>query len=234
MTPKLTKITTQISHRRSNENSNNVGRISNRNTELNVREVNQLPNEEAKQRIAKERDAGKQANVNLPTSHPTHTFHHRHTHTKRHDTEFEVYNIQKNTEAKEDIMRESKIEFTDKVNREPLPKFTNSTKNNNKIMIYKIALRQSLRNKGNDLTVSYNIIYPTVKVKTVQLGIKMTRKRSNMLISHDQVEYGMSQSNSINIKRSIFQRDSFSLLFCMTLVLLSNELNNTKYGLQDV
>ena len=42
---------------------------------------------------------------------------------------------------------------------------------------------------------------------------------------------GSMKSDKINIKCGIFQGDSLSsLLFCLLLMPLTNELNNTKYG----
>jgi len=56
----------------------------------------------------------------------------------------------------------------------------------------------------------------------------MTNWKTRFLLSHNE---GLSKSDFIQIKRGIFQGDSLSpLLFCMALIPLSNELNNTQYG----
>ena len=56
----------------------------------------------------------------------------------------------------------------------------------------------------------------------------MSKWQTRLFLSHDS---GTIESGNINIKRGIFQGDSLSpLLFCMSLIPLSNELNNTGTG----
>ena len=56
----------------------------------------------------------------------------------------------------------------------------------------------------------------------------MTKWQTRLLLSHNN---GTLKSDSIKIKCGIFQGDSLSPLhFCLALILLSNELNNTGYG----
>ena len=56
----------------------------------------------------------------------------------------------------------------------------------------------------------------------------MSSWKTKLCLSHSE---GMIKSNFLNIRRGIFQGDSLSpLLFCLALVPLSNELNNTGSG----
>ena len=56
----------------------------------------------------------------------------------------------------------------------------------------------------------------------------MSKWQTRLFLSHDS---GTIESGNINIKRGIFQGDSLSpLLFCMSLIPLSNELNNSGTG----
>ena len=51
---------------------------------------------------------------------------------------------------------------------------------------------------------------------------------TNLFLNHTK---GSMKSDRININCGIFQGDSLSpLLFCLSLIPLTNELNNTKYG----
>ena len=60
------------------------------------------------------------------------------------------------------------------------------------------------------------------------LRTSMSKWQTRLLLSHNN---GTLKSDSIKIKRGIFQGDSLSpLLFCLALIPLSNELNNTGYG----
>ena len=70
-------------------------------------------------------------------------------------------------------------------------------------------------------------ISPTI---SAFLRNSMLKWNTCLFLSH---ENGTSESNPINIKRGIFQGDSLSpLLFCMSLIPLSNELNNSNAGYQ--
>ena len=56
----------------------------------------------------------------------------------------------------------------------------------------------------------------------------MTKRQTRLLLSHNN---GTLKSDLIKIKGGIFQGDSLcSLLFCLALIPLSNELNNMGYG----
>ena len=56
----------------------------------------------------------------------------------------------------------------------------------------------------------------------------MSKWRTRLFLSHNE---GVGESHAIKIKRGIFQGDSLSpLLFCISLIPLSNELNNTRSG----
>ena len=56
----------------------------------------------------------------------------------------------------------------------------------------------------------------------------MTKWQTRLLLSYNN---GTLKSDPIKIKRGIFQGDSFSPpVFCLALISLSNELNNTGYG----
>ncbi|XP_042889217.1 uncharacterized protein LOC122264411 [Penaeus japonicus] len=56
----------------------------------------------------------------------------------------------------------------------------------------------------------------------------MSKWHTKLFLSHNE---GVGESNAIKIKRGIFQGDSLSpLLFCISLIPLSNELNNTGAG----
>ena len=60
------------------------------------------------------------------------------------------------------------------------------------------------------------------------LRTSMTKWQTRFLLSHNN---GTLKSDPIKIKRGIFKGDCLSpLLFCFTLIPLSNELNNTVYG----
>ena len=71
-------------------------------------------------------------------------------------------------------------------------------------------------------------IYKISPIISNFLKTSMDNWKTRLLLSHSE---GMSKSDYIKIKRGIFQGDSLSpLLFCLSLIPLSNELNNTGHG----
>ena len=71
-------------------------------------------------------------------------------------------------------------------------------------------------------------LYKIFPIISYFLRTSMTKWQTWLFLSHNN---GTLKSDPIKIKRGIFQGDSLSpLLFCLALILLSNELNNTGYG----
>ena len=91
-----------------------------------------------------------------------------------------------------------------------------------------IDYRKAFDSVPHDWIIKSLELYKISPVISKFLKAGMTNWKTRLLLSHNE---GLSKSDFIQIKRGIFQGDSLSpLLFCMALIPLSNELNNTQYG----